>query len=306
MKEIQTVGVIGLGALGTLFAKELRDGFGRDKVLVLADSGRIRRYETEGVYFNGERCDFRYTDAAACTETLDLLLIATKFGALEESIESCRHLVGPETTLVSILNGVTSEQILADAFTPEQVVWCVAQKMSAVKAGNQVTVSPMGELAIGVPAGMDTRHLDRLTAFFDAVSFPYSLPADIRTHMWSKLLCNVGINPPTMVFECLYGGLQVHGSLPRAVMFAAMREAVLVANAEGIPLSEADIQSWVAVVDGFPGQGTTSMAQDRMARRKSEVELFSGTIRRLGKKHAIAVPTNDWLYEEVQRIEAEY
>ena len=305
MKEIQTVGVIGLGALGTLFAKELADGFGLDHVLILADSGRIRRYESDGVYFNGERCDFRYTDAATCTEPLDLLLIATKFGALEKSIEACRHLVTPETTLVSVLNGVASEQVLGEAFSPDQIVWCVAQKMSAVKSGNQVTVSPVGELAIGVPAGMDTKHLDRLTAFFDAVSFPYSLPADIRTHMWSKLLCNVGINPPTMVFECGYGGLQKEGK-PREVMFAAMREAVLVANAENIPLSEEDVKNWVAIVDGFPPQGTTSMAQDRMAKRKSEVELFAGTIRRLAAKHSIAVPTNDWLYQQVQRIEAEY
>lgn len=306
MKEIKTVGVIGLGALGTLFTQLLTQGFGKAHVLALADGRRIRRYEEEGVYFNGKRCDFRYTDAAACREPLDVLLFATKFGALEEAIETCRHLVTPETTLVSILNGVSSEQILGQAFSPQQVVWCVAQKMSAVKAGNRVTVSPFGELAIGVPAGMDTEHLDRLTAFFDAISFPYSLPADIRTHMWSKLLCNVGINPSTMIFECNYGGLQIEGSKPRETMFAAMREVVEVANAEGIPLSEEDIHRWVDIVDSFPAEGTTSMAQDRRAKRKSEVELFAGTIRRLAAKHGIAVPVNDWLYEEVQHIEAAY
>lgn len=305
MKEIKTVGVIGLGALGVLYAQLLTEALGRDRVLILADSERIRRYQKQALWFNGVRCDFHYADAAAVTEPVDLLLFAVKFGGLASSIETCRHLVGPETTLVSVLNGVISEQVLGDAFTPEQVVWCVAQKMSALKTGSQVIVNPIGELALGVPAGQDGAHLRRLTAFFDSIRFPYSLPEDIRTHMWSKLLCNTGANQSTMVFQCGYGGLQVPGEA-RDAMLGAMREVILVANAEGIPLSEADVASWTAVIDSFPPEGEPSMRQDGKARRKSEVELFAGTVRRLAKKHGLSVPVNDWLYSRIQEIESAY
>lgn len=305
MKEIKTVGLIGLGALGVLYAQLLTEALGKDRVLVLADSGRIQRYQKQSLWFNGARCDFHYADAATVTEPVDLLLFAVKFGGLEASIETCRHLVGPETTLVSVLNGVISEQVLGDAFTPEQVVWCVAQKMSVLKEGGQVTVNPIGELALGVPVGQDDAHLRRLTAFFDGIRFPYSLPEDIRTHMWSKLLCNTGANQATMVFQCGYGGLQVSGEA-RDTMLGAMREVILVANAEGIPLSEADIAHWTAIIDSFPPDGEPSMRQDGKAHRKSEVELFAGTIRRLAKKHGLAVPVNDWLYSRVQEMEAAY
>lgn len=305
MKEIKTVGVIGLGALGVLYAQLLTNALGKDRVLVLADSGRIRRYQRQALCFNGARCDFHYADAASVTEPVDLLLFAVKFGGLESSIETCRHLVGPETTLVSVLNGITSEEVLGCAFTPEQVVWCVAQKMSAVKAGDQVTVDPIGELALGVPAGQDDTHLRRLTAFFDGIRFPYALPEDIRTHMWSKLLCNTGANQAAMVFQCGYGGLQVPGEA-RDTMLGAMREVVAVANAEGIPLSETDVANWTAIIGSFPPEGEPSMRQDGKARRKSEVELFSGTIRRLAAKHGLAVPVNDWLYSRVQEMEAAY
>lgn len=305
MKEIKTVGIFGLGALGTLYARLLTQGLGKERVLVLADSKRIARYQREGIYYNGSLCDFRYEDVAACKEPLDVLIFAVKFGALKEAIESCRHLVTAETTLLSVLNGVSSEEVLGQAFLPQQIVWCVAQKMTARKEGNQVIVRPIGELALGVPAGYDPAHLHRLTALFDAITFPYSLPEDIRTHMWSKLLCNVGTNQPTMVFACGFGALQVPGK-PRDIMFASMREVVQVANAEGIPLSEEDVTHWVGVVDAFPPESETSMRQDGKNRRKSEVELFAGTIRRLGAKHGIPVPANDWLYEEVQRIEATY
>ena len=305
MNDIQTVGVIGLGALGTLYAHLLTEALGREHVLVLADSRRVERYRREGVTFNGELQDFNYTDAAAVTEPVGLLLFAVKFGGLDSAIETCRHLVGPDTTLVSVLNGISSEQVLGAAFSPEQVVWCVAQKMSARKEGNHAEADPLGELALGVPTGTDPAHLERLTAFFDRIRFPYSLPADIRTHLWSKLLCNTGCNQANMVFQCGYGGLQVPGKA-RETMLGAMREVVDVANAEGIPLSERDVESWVSIIDSFPPDGMTSMRQDSLAHRKSEVELFAGTIRRLAAKHSIAVPVNDWLYEQIQAMEAAY
>ena len=305
LKEIKTVGLIGLGALGTLYSHLLTRGIGKDSVLVLADHERVRRYEEEGIFFNGERCDFNYVDAASCTRKLDLLLFCTKFSGLEDSIRACRHLVTPETTIVSVLNGISSEEVLGRTFLPQQIVWCIAQKMTAKKEGNRVTVRPVGELALGVPAGQDRSHLDRLAAFLSGIDFPHSLPDDIRTHMWSKLLCNVGTNQPTMVFQCGFGGLQVPGK-PREIMFASMREVVAVANAEGIPLSEEDVRHWVSVVDSFPPESETSMRQDGKAHRKSEVDLFAGTIRRYAAKHGIPVPANDWLYEEVCRIEAEY
>lgn len=305
MKDIQTVGIIGLGALGTLYAWELTESLGKDHVLVLADQARIDRYTREGIWFNGTLCDFCFADAAAVTAPVDLLIFATKFTGLPDAIETCRHLVGPETTLVSVLNGIASEQLLSEAFSPEQVVWCVAERMSAKKEGNRVEVEPLGQLAIGVPEGQDTAHLDRLCAFFERAAFPYHRNPDIRTHMWGKLLCNTGANQAAMVFECGYRGLQTPGPA-RDAMQGAMREVVQVAQVQGIPLSEEDVGLWTALIDSFPPDGEPSMRQDGKARRKTEVELFSGTIRRLARQYGIAVPVNDWLYERVQAMEAHF
>ena len=115
MKPIQTVGVIGLGSLGVLYATLFTKALGRERVLVLADSGRIARYREEGVWCNGELCDFHYVDAAARAEPVDLLLFAVKYGGLTDAIATCRHLVGPETTVISVLNGISSEQVLGEA-----------------------------------------------------------------------------------------------------------------------------------------------------------------------------------------------
>ena len=305
MKTIKTVGIIGLGALGSLYTHLFTESLGKEHVLLLADKARIQRYQETPLLYNGVPCDFNYADAASVHQPVDLLLFAVKFGGLEDAIETCRHLVGPETTLLSVLNGITSEQILGDAFSPEQVVWCTAQKMGAKKEGNHVTVSPIGELALGIPAGQSDAHFRRLIAFFDSIHFPYSLPADIRTHMWGKLLCNTGCNQASIVFECSYRELQTPGKA-RNTMIGAMREVVSVANAEGILLSEKDVETWVSVIDGLPAEGESSMRQDGKAHRKSEVELFAGTIRNLAVKHGLSVPVNDWLYEKIKEMEAAY
>lgn len=309
MKEIKTVGIVGVGALGTMYAHVFTQALGREHVLILADSARTARLRRDGIWLNGEKCDFQYVDAAQVSEPVDLLLFGVKFSALPAAIDTCRHLVGPETTLLSILNGVSSEEVLSEAFGVEKVIWCVSSRATAVKEGNHVTVftalPPSGRTEIGIPAGHPAAHYQRLTAFLDAIGFHYQASEDILLSMWGKMMCNTGCNQTTMVYECTYAALQRPGEI-RDTMIAAMKEVLLVANAEGVPLSQSDLQSWVAVIDSLDPEAEPSMRQDGKAHRKSEVELFAGTVRRLGRRHNIPVPTNDWLYQRVQEIEQTY
>ncbi|MBQ4608474.1 MAG: hypothetical protein IJB18_02735, partial [Clostridia bacterium] len=122
---------------------------------------------------------------------------------------------------------------------------------------------------------------------------------------WGKLMLNVGLNQSIMVFEGDYSTIQKPGR-PREVMLGAMREAQMIAGLEGYPISDEEFDAWVAMADGLSPEGKPSMRQDGEARRKSEVELFAGTMVRLGKKHGVEVPVNDWLYARVQETEAGY
>ena len=79
MKDIKTIGIIGLGALGTMYATLLTQSLGKERVLVLADRERTERYRRDGMWYNGERCDLNYTDAASVKEPVDVLLFAVKY-----------------------------------------------------------------------------------------------------------------------------------------------------------------------------------------------------------------------------------
>ena len=305
------IGIIGLGALGTLYAYHLTKALGKDRVFVLADGERIARYESEGVFFNGEKCDFRYADIKEAPGGGDdspypaLLMVCCKYLALPSVIEAMGSWVGPETLIISVLNGIASENDLRAAFPKDRVVACVARKMSAVKEGNKVVAPVPGELVIGPQSEAQTEPAKAVAALLEEAGFPYVLTDDITRELWSKLLCNTGCNQVTMVRRLKYKDIQKPGPA-RDEMIAAMREVVLVAQAEGVDITEADVDFWVNVLDGLDPEGEPSMAQDGKAKRRSEVELFAGTITRLAKKHGLSVPVNEGWYKYIKELEAAY
>ena len=119
-------------------------------------------------------------------------------------------------------------------------------------------------------------------------------------------MLNVGINQVCMVCETGYGGATRPGSFELMLMVSAMREAKLVALAEGISLTEEDLVDYVELMRSLTPDSMPSMAQDRIRKKPSEVEIFSGTVRAIAAKHGILVPVNDYLYNKVKEIEAAY
>ncbi|MCI9372286.1 MAG: ketopantoate reductase family protein [Lachnospiraceae bacterium] len=297
--KIQHIDIVGLGALGVMYADFFTRKLGKECVRVLADKERIERYRKETVTFNGKVCDFNYRDAAEETESAQLLLFTVKYGALEQAMEEVAHLVGPDTILLSALNGIRSEEDLGRKFGKEKVIHCIAQKMAAMKEGNAAVCTNPGELALGVLDEGKKKNLDVVKLFFDETGFPYSCPENMRHAMWAKLLCNVGVNQTLALYGGTYRDVQKEGEA-REMMKAAMRETILVANAEGVDLTEKDLHEWVGIIDGLNPDGEPSMRQDSKAGRKTEVVLFAGTICELGKKHCIATPVNDIFMEKIR------
>lgn len=298
MKTISTVDIVGLGALGTMYACDFTKSLGKENVRVLADASRTEKYRREGVSFNGEPCDLSFCDAACETKKAQLILYAVKYGALSQAMEETSHLIGPDTVILSVLNGIRSEEDLADRFGADKIVYCIARKMDAGKEGNRAVCKNHGELALGVRDGGTEDNLRAVVALFERIRFPYALPEDIRRDMWSKLLCNVGVNQTCSLLEGGYGLVHQPGPA-RDMMQAAMREVVAVANAEGIGLTEQDVSDWTATIDGLNPDGEPSMRQDSKAGRPTEVQLFAGTVCALGKKHGIPTPVNDIFLEKL-------
>ena len=303
MKEVKTVGLIGLGAVGALYAERLLSS-GAD-LRVIVDEARRERYVREGIYVNGNRIDFPYVTPADGAP-VDLLLIVTKEGGLRGAMETASGFVGEDTLIISLLNGVTSEEILAERFGGKNILYSVAQGMDAVKEGAYLTYVHPGRIVLGEKEpGAISRRVQMVADYLNAHGVTATPVPDMVRRQWGKLMLNVGLNQACMVFECDYGGVQKPGQA-RETMLGAMREAQRIAGLEGYIITDAEFDEWVALLDSFAPQGKPSMRQDGEAHRKSEVELFAGTMVRLAKKHGIETPVNSWLYEKVREIEALY
>ena len=300
---ICTVGLIGLGAVGVLYAERLLSSGAQ--LLVLADEARAARYQEEGVLCNGRAVPFVYATPAQA-RPLDLVIFATKEGGLRAAMQTAAPFIGEKTLLLCLTNGVTSEGTLSTRFDPAQVLYSVAQGMDAVKVGNALTYAHPGMIVLGEKEpGPVSARVQAVADFLNAHDVPAVPVEDMVRRQWGKLMLNVGVNQAVMVFEGTYETVQREGR-PREVMIGAMREAQKLAALEGYAISEAEFDEWVALVDSLSPEGAPSMRQDGAAHRKSEVELFAGTIVRLGKKHGVKTPVNEWLYETVLKMEAAY
>jgi 2-dehydropantoate 2-reductase len=300
--EIRKISIIGLGAIGIMYADYISGMLPEADLRIVADEGRIQRYQKQGIYCNGKQCHFAYlTDTEE--NPADLLIFAVKFGQLEAAIRSAAHQVGENTIILSTLNGITSEEYLAEAFGEDRVLLCTVQGMDAVKEDNQMTYHHMGYVCVGTRDGKPSPYLAAVTAFFDRIKLPYRLPEDMQRQLWNKLLLNVGVNQAVAVYETNYGGVQKDGEA-RDIMLQAMKEVINVAQAKKINLSEEDITNWIGVINSLDPDGKPSMRQDTQVHRSTEVELFSGTINRLGKEYGVATPVNEMLYRRIKEMEA--
>ncbi len=306
---IKTVGIVGMGALGLMYGKIIRDGLGKENLFFIMDEGRYEKYSRVQYRINGRDEDFCIKKSGQ-TGKVDLLIISVKYPGLESALRTAEAAVGEDTVIISFMNGISSEKIIGERFGREKVLLSVAQGMDAMHFDNEVRYTKMGQVFIGVDkksaaAGQEEK-LKSVTEMFEKIGFPYVEEEDILLRVWRKFMLNVGVNQVCMVYEVGYGKSMEEGSEARMALIGAMRETILVGNAEGIPLCEEDVHNYMDILKTLDPNATPSMGQDRINRKPSEVDAFAGEIIRLGKKHGIYTPANDLLKKRVEEIEKEY
>lgn len=304
-KRIETVNIIGMGALGLLYGSMIAEHLGPEHVSYVMDGERYERHREDVYRINGKPVRFpkvRAEDAGPC----GLLVVAVKYTDLDKALETMGTSIGEDTIIISVMNGISTEGIIGERYGMDRVIHTVAQGMDAMRFGTGLTFTKSGQLHVGIDDAAKSEKLKRLTEFFDAAGIAYIVEEDIKYRVWSKFMINVGLNQTCMVYGTNYAGVTAPESLEYMTMVSAMREVMLLARAEGVRLTEEDLKFYLSLLKTFSPDATPSMGQDRINKRPSEVELFAGTVIRLAKKHGILVPTNEYLYRRVHEIEAEY
>lgn len=303
--KITRVSIIGKGAVGLLYGSLIAKNIGEDCVEFVMDDARYARHANDEVYVNGRPCRIRTVPASEAAPA-DAVILAVKATGLAQAINTMEALCTPTTRIASLLNGITSEERIARRFGWERCAVSVAQGMDAVFLDNRLTFSHPGEIRFGAAPLTAPGVVEDLADLYRRAGIRFTVEEDIRHRQWTKLMLNAGVNQTCMAYSGTYGSVMEAGSEQNRCFIAAMREVMDVARAEGVELTEDDLTQMVKLVASLDPDGMPSMAQDRINRKRTEVEEFAGTVIRLANKHGILVPQNRFLYERITDIEAEY
>lgn len=300
MKEIKKVILCGLGAIGTIYADKL-EKFDAENFKVLVDEARIERYKTNPIKFNGRQLNFDYILPSQEGFKADLIILATKFAGLKDAIKNIKNFVKEDTVILSLLNGVTSEDIIADVYGKDKMLYSYFIGHSSVRCGNSVTHDDVNTIVFGAENNLG-ENVVAVKNFFDKVGINYKIPDDIKRSMWLKFMLNVSANQPTAILRMTFGDMFENTHFMK---FAEniMREVQSVAKAEGVLNTETMVDEALKHLKTMTPDGKTSMLQDVEAGRKTEVDMFAGTVIQLGKKHGISTPYNKILREMIGIIE---
>jgi 2-dehydropantoate 2-reductase len=302
MPEIERVAILGAGAMGALFAAKFRDAGGFATTL-LAGGERGERLRREGLIVNGRTYHIPVADPGAGGPPADLILVALKHHHLSQAVHDLTNVVGENTTLLSVMNGLDSEQILGAAYGLDRVLYGVSVGIDPLRHGNRVTYTTTGKHYFGQATNRPpSERVRRVQAAFARAGLVCESPPDMIRVLWWKFMINVGMNPSSAVMRAPYGVFQSSPNA-QALMETLMREVIALAGAEGIDLTEQDIADWYRPLRTLSPTGQTSMLQDVEAGRKTEIEIFAGKVVELGHKHGIPTPVNETMLRLIRVLE---
>ncbi|SEH43869.1 MULTISPECIES: ketopantoate reductase family protein [Atopobiaceae] len=300
------IAIVGKGALGLLYADAVCSELGRDAVVFVMDAARLARHAKDAYTVNGQPRDFADATPERAGKA-DLVIVATKATGLSAALDLMGPLLRDDTPIVSVLNGVRSEEVIAGRFGWERVVPCVARGMDAARYGCDLSYTKPGALHVGRFERTPAATFERARELMGRAGIPLVAENDIRRTMWEKFVLNVGINQCCAAYGLPYGGiLGDQAAEPFRMLVAAMREVVALARAEGVELDDHVINVSIELELGLDQGSTPSMGQDRINRVPSEVDEFAGEVIRRAERHGILVPANRWLLERMRQIEAAY
>lgn len=296
---IHQVVLIGLGAIGTLYAAKIG---ARDPAClrILADAERIARYRTDPPSLNGQPLDLAYVSPDHPGLPADLVLVAVKSPALDAAIRAIGPILAPHTQILPLLNGIAAQDTLADAFGWPRVLHGFVYCDSSMRTGHAVIQQGTARIVFGEAANTPpSARVQAVAAFFQRLGIEHHVPDDMRAAQWRKYILNIGINQAQAVLRAPCRELQQNLEAMRLAR-TLMDEAAAIATAEGIPDAD-QLPPWAeSVIRSAAPDNKTSMLQDVEAGRLPETDLFAETLCRLGRQHGIPTPANELILRLLQ------
>lgn len=298
--KMQTVAVLGAGAVGSYVIWGLADKPGI-RLGVLAEGERAARLKANGIGINGRT----YRPEVWAPEEahgVDFLVVCLKYGALPGAMDSIRKAVGAHTVVMSLMNGVDSEEIIGARVGAEHLLPALI-KVASRRTEDGVRFDPATTLGIiygELNAPFDSARVGAVERLFAGTGVNLRVTEHIREEMWCKFRLNVCNNLPQAILGAGIGCYRDSEHM-EAIRSGLRNELEAIAAAKGIDMSKVD----ASTVHGSPAAASArfSTLQDLEAGRHTEIDMFSGALMRMGHELGIPTPYNDYTYHMIKALE---
>lgn len=296
--QIRTIVIIGAGAIGAYVYHGLYPltESGNIRCCFIAEGERRKRLETNGLIIN----EVQYHPEVCTPEEAngaDLVLISVKYSALPSVLESVRTIADSHTVVLSLLNGIDSEEILAEVIPSSQIIYSLI-RVSSQNLNGRITYNPAS--AFGIWAGecgeYDQKEaLHALEQLFAGTDIPFHISEDIRKDQWHKFALNISANLPQAVLNVGTGAYEDSGHVGW-LRDALASEVLKTAEAYGIHIEKVSYGNWKK-------NGRLSTLQDLDRKQKTEVDMFLGVLMDKAAEKGISVPYSEYTFHAVKALE---
>ena len=302
------IAIVGPGAIGILFGTLLIKSGEKVKFL---DHNKQR---VESISKNGislESKDKVYSNKVEITNEpndlrdTDLFLVCVKSYDTKKAVKSIKPALKESGLVLTLQNGIGNIEIISEVLGQDRVIGGVTSQGANVIGPGQVKHAGFGETAIGKIDGKAPAYLRGIREIFNKAGLKTRISKDIRSLLWSKLIINVGINALTAITHLRNGQLLDYEGTRRALRLA-VSEAVKVAKRKRIKLAYDDAIEKTEAVCEATAQNISSMLQDALRKKKTEIDFINGAIVRQGQSLGIPTPVNSILLDLVKSIELSY
>ncbi len=295
--------IVGTGAVGGYFGAFLSKA-GND-VTFLARGEHLKAINRNGLIVKSINGDFSVTvkvkEWPDKDDRYDLIIFAVKGYDLETASETIKDVAADDTSILSLLNGVESEELLTKKFGTEKIIGGVAFIGSAIETPGVILHTASGFVTIGEIDGEKSDRCKRIKTTFEKAHIPCKISADINKDIWSKMLWNVGFNAITAVTGALVSEILANQGT-RQIVEQSMLETINVAKKKGVLLSPDLILKTITRTEKV-GKIKTSMLQDIEKGKQTEIDFINGAIVKIGNDVDINTPVNETLCDLVKFLE---
>jgi len=300
--------ILGAGALGCALGGVLTEA-GNEVWLINRNADQVNAMNSRGLILREGGVDRTVAVHAATTAqpagVVDLVVVLVKSFHTQQAMQAATSLVGPNTLVLSLQNGLGHEDILADIVGRERVLAGKTYAGGSQLGVGHVNIGTKGkDTHIGELDGAMTERVQRIADVFNAAGLDTTVSDNIMGTIWDKLLINVATGAITGITGLPYGDLYKQPEL-EACGVAAVAEAMAVAKASGIRLSITEpSQAWHKAGAGLPYEFRTSMLQSLDKGSITEIDFVNGSVVRWGQRCGVPTPVNQTLVACMKGIES--